>query len=156
MLDWLVQQRGATPSSPKLERRFVDDAAGWCLVATEDIEGDEVVLSVPLTAAITSEGADESLWSAHMARQLLQQQQQAQVADDGEFGIAPWLSVLPRHVDLPWLYWSAEQLEELQDEDTLADAAHLRSLYDAACQVCTVRVGGRGGAQALRPCCWRD
>ena len=127
-----MQQRGATPSCPKLERRFVDDTAGCCLIATEDIEGEEVMLSVPLTAAITSEGADESRWSAHMAWQLLQQQA---AGDDGR-GIAPWISVLPRYVDLPWLYWSEEELAELQDEDTLAEAAHLRSLYDAACQVC--------------------
>lgn len=49
--------------------------------------------------------------------------------------IQPWLDALPTSVDLPWLYWSDDELAELQDEDTIAEAQHLRGTFDAACQV---------------------
>ena len=48
---------------------------------------------------------------------------------------APWLDALPTHVDLPWLYWNDAELAELQDEDTVAEAQHLRSVFEAACEV---------------------
>lgn len=79
-----------------------------------------VILSVPLTAAITSEGADESRWSAAMAGQLLDKRAAAvAAAAAGDAAAAarvasPWLAALPAHVDLPWLYWSQAELAELQ------------------------------------------
>lgn len=121
-----------------------------------------MILSVPLTAAISSEGVDESWWSAAMALQLLDRQaeaaaaaaaaasQTAEGADGGSTGSAgssaalalalarssqPWLDVLPPHVDLPWLYWSDAELAELQDEDTIAEAGQFREVFEAACEV---------------------
>jgi hypothetical protein len=61
---------------------------------------------------------------------------------------APWVSSLPAHVPLPWLYWEAEELEELQDEDTIDEAFHLRSKFEQACQVriiCWLRNCSVGG-----------
>lgn len=107
----------------------------------------QVILSVPLTAAITSEGVDEGRWSTHMAAELLRRQAAAAAAAAGGGGsggaaaaksAAPWLAALPAYVDLPWLYWSDAELAELQDEDTLGEAQHLRSVFEAACEV-----GGR-------------
>lgn len=176
LLDWLVRSKEAEPSCLKVERRWRDEAYGYCLVASADIEPEEVIgaqadglsrvtregmdqparfpadyqrntspkgreprscccelhsaaplptsipppdltsfarmqviLSVPLTAAITSEGADESHWSAAMAGQLLQRRAAAQAAATaGDAAAAqragqPWLDALPAHVDLPWL-----------------------------------------------------
>jgi hypothetical protein len=42
LLDWLVQQHDAQPATLKVERQFISDAVGHCLIATEDIEPDEV------------------------------------------------------------------------------------------------------------------
>lgn len=42
LLDWLVRSQGAEPSCLKVERRWRDEAFGWCLVATTDIEPEEV------------------------------------------------------------------------------------------------------------------
>jgi hypothetical protein len=137
LLDWLVERCGATPACPKVERRYVSDEVGWCLVATADIEPEEVILSVPLTAAITSEGVDESRWSTHMAAALLGREAADTAAGDAATGARssrPWLAALPRHVDLCWLYWSDAELAQLQDEDTVAEAQQLRSMYEAACQ----------------------
>lgn len=47
LLDWLVRWQGATPASPKVERRFAGEGLGWCLVATADIEPEEVSKSSP-------------------------------------------------------------------------------------------------------------
>ena len=54
-LDWLVRDCGASPSRLKVERRYMGPEAGWGLVAAADVEPEEVLLSVPLTAALTSE-----------------------------------------------------------------------------------------------------
>ncbi|KAL4421162.1 hypothetical protein ABPG77_000797 [Micractinium sp. CCAP 211/92] len=140
LLDWLVRSQGAEPSCLKVERRWRDEAFGWCLVATTDIEPEEVILSVPLTAAITSDDADESRWSAAMAGQLLQRQAAAEAAvAAGDAAAAersgqPWLNALPDHVDLPWLYWSDAELAELQDEDTIAEARQFQAVFEAACE----------------------
>lgn len=42
LLDWLVRWQGATPACPKVERRYAGEGLGWCLVATVDIEPEEV------------------------------------------------------------------------------------------------------------------
>jgi hypothetical protein len=133
LFDWLVQQC-ATPACPKVERRYVSDDVGYCLVATKQVAPAEVILSVPLTAAITSEGVDESRWSTHMAIELLERQSGS---------CQPWLHALPVHVDLPWLYWSDAELAELQEEDTIAEAGQLRAVFESACQVCMVPVCSR-------------
>lgn len=83
-----------------------------------------------------------------MAAELLRRQAAAAAAAAGGGGgsggaaaaksSAPWLAALPAHVDLPWLYWSDAEMAELQDEDTLGEALHLRSVFEAACEV-----GGR-------------
>lgn len=81
-----------------------------------------------------------------MAAELLHRQAAAAAAAKARGGgaaasssAAPWLAALPAHVDLPWLYWSDAELAELQDEDTLAEAQHLRSVLEAACEVRAAR-----------------
>lgn len=195
MLDWLVRRHDTSPACLKVERRYVDEDVGYCLVATADIESEEVcfsctatagsdqqlhlsclhgcthapacpsrvvshagvqvILSVPLTAGITSEGVDESKWSTHMALQLLRLQ--AQAADAAAAGdaaalatsVQPWLDALPAHVDLPWLYWSEEEMAELQDEDTVAEAQQLRAVYEDACQVSVVATHSMASGRVL-------
>ncbi|KAL4856151.1 Glutamate decarboxylase 1 [Chlorella vulgaris] len=139
LFDWLVQQC-ATPACPKVERRYVSDDVGYCLVATKEVAPDEVILSVPLTAAITSEGVDESRWSTHMAIELLERQSGS---------CQPWLDALPVHVDLPWLYWSDAELAELQEEDTIAEAGQLRAVFESACQELEGRFARQQVAWAL-------
>ncbi len=77
-----------------------------------------------------------------MAAELLRRQAAAAAAAAAEAGgvaaamsAAPWLDALPAHVDLPWLYWSDAELAELQDEDTLAEAQHMRGVLETACEV---------------------
>jgi hypothetical protein len=55
LLDWLVEQQGAEPRQLRVERAFFGDGRGWGLAATHDIAAEEVILSVPLPVAITSE-----------------------------------------------------------------------------------------------------
>ncbi len=46
-----MRWQGATPTSLKVERRFAGEGLGWCLVATADIEPEEVrsaVVGAPL------------------------------------------------------------------------------------------------------------
>ena len=161
LLNWLVDRHGATPACLKVERRYAGEALGYCLIATADIEPGETLLAVPLTIAISSEGVDESRWSTHMAAELLERQAAAAAASaaaaaaggDGDAGVAAavalsrtsqaWLDALPAHVDLPWLYWTEAELAELQDDDTLAEADHLRSIFEAACEVrCALLAAG--------------
>jgi hypothetical protein len=170
LLDWLVDRHGATPACLKVERRYAGEGLGYCLIATADIEPGETVLAVPLTIAISSEGVDESRWSTHMATELLQRQAAAAAASaaavaaggDGDAGLAAvvalsrtsqaWLNALPAHVDLPWLYWTEAELAELQDDDTLAEADHLRGIFEAACEVqCALLPAGPAGWR----CGWR-
>jgi hypothetical protein len=58
--------------------------------------------------------------------------------------IAPWLAALPAHVPLPWLYWTPEELAELQDAATLREAALMRGALAAA------RAAAPPGAAASR------
>ena len=89
-----------------------------------------------------------------MAADLLHRQAAAALVAGGDGGgvaaaksAAPWLDALPTHVDLPWLYWNDAELAELQDEDTVAEAQHLRSVFDAACEV-----GGGCGCSGAGGC----
>lgn len=79
-----------------------------------------------------------------MAEELLRRRAEAAAAAAATMAKSSqaWLDALPEHVDLCWLYWTDAELAELQDEDTLAEARHLRAVYEAACEV-----KGRRGAQ---------
>jgi hypothetical protein len=88
----------------------------------------EVLLSVPIPAAITSEGSlEESLWSVHMASRFLH-------ALETE-SIQPWADTLPQHVPLPWLYWPESTITELQDPDTVQEALRLRGVFEKAVEM---------------------
>lgn len=129
VLNWLVEQQDVQPSALQVDRVLMGER-GWGLVATAPIAADAVILSVPLPAAITSEGAQDSAWSIHMAGQLLEQLKLGQAAVK-----RPWLDALPEHVPLPWLYWTSDQLEELQDADTIEEALRMHAVYEDACEV---------------------
>ena len=138
VLDWATQEQG----SLRVTRQELP-GLDWALLASDDIEEGTTILKVPLDIAIASDSADEDSWSAHMASALLEQ-----VARGAAAPAAPWVSSLPAHVPLPWLYWEAEELEELQDEDTIDEAFHLRSKFEQACQVriiCWLRNCSVGG-----------
>jgi len=131
LLKWLVDIQGATPRQLKIERAFLGDGRGFGLVAAADVGSGEVLLSVPLTSVVSS-SADG--WGADMAGQFLSQEQAG-----AEAPFAPWVASLPRHVPLPWLYWSEAEVAELQDAAVVAEAARLRQVLDAACEASTYR-----------------
>jgi hypothetical protein len=56
-LDWLVSRCGAAPQHLKIDRIYLGEELGWGMVALEDVEPDEVLLSVPLPRAISSEAS---------------------------------------------------------------------------------------------------
>lgn len=124
VLDWATQEQVSNVARQELP------GLGWALLATSNIEEGTSILKVPLDIAITSDGAEEDSWSAHMAAALLEQ-----VALGAAAPAAPWVSSLPAHVPLPWLYWAADELEELQEEDTIEEAFHMRGKFEQACQV---------------------
>lgn len=162
LLQWLIASQNASPPSLKVERTYQGPDRGWGLVATQDIPADGVILSVPLTAAITSQvaiktfitqftyvyaqsslksppsnssliffqGVSESEWSVHMVGILLDSLQENQSSP-----IQPWIDALPTHVPLPWLYWSEDQILELQEPETVAEALHLRNVLTITAQV---------------------
>jgi hypothetical protein len=47
----------------------------------------------------------------------------------------PWVDALPGTVPLPWLHWTAAELAELQDTGAVAEAQHLRGMFDDCCEV---------------------
>ena len=55
LLQWLVDSKGASPSPLKVERKYQGKVKGWGMVADEDIAAHDIILSVPLTATITSQ-----------------------------------------------------------------------------------------------------
>jgi hypothetical protein len=138
LVPWLAAEHGALPARPRAERaRGGKPGAGWSLRATEAVAPGEVILSVPLDAAVSAaDAADGPAWSAEMAASFL-------LRADADL-IAPWLAALPAHVPLPWLYWTAEELAELQDGATLREAALMRGALAAA------RAAAPPGAEASR------
>jgi SET domain/Rubisco LSMT substrate-binding len=126
LLQWLVTTQGASPPDLKVERTFRGEDLGYGLIATQQINPDDTILSVPLSSAITSEGASEDEWSIHMAEKILH------AIKHGEN--TPWLDALPKNINLPWLYWSPEEVAELQDSDTITEAYNLRTIFDTAVQ----------------------
>jgi hypothetical protein len=126
LLRWLVTTQNASPVDLKVERTFRGEELGYGLIATQDINADDTILSVPLSSAITSEGASEAQWSIHMAEKILY------AIKHGEN--TPWLDSLPKNINLPWLYWQPEEVAELQDPDTIDEAYNLRTIFDTAVQ----------------------
>jgi hypothetical protein len=126
LLLWLVS-RGATPPRLKVARQYLGELLGHGLVATEHIEPGEVLLSVPITLAITSERAPEADWSAAVASRLLDIARGPRAADS-----APWVATLPLHVPLPWLYWGDDEVDELQDAEVIEEIGALRDVLDRA------------------------
>lgn len=53
-LEWLASKHGAAERL-KLRRSYLGEQLGWGIIAAEDVEPGEVLLSVPLHVAITSE-----------------------------------------------------------------------------------------------------
>lgn len=123
-----------------MERQYQGPERGWGLVATADIPPDDVILSVPLPAAITSAGALESEWSLSMAEPILQALQQR-----GKSNLEPWMAILPDHIPLPWLYWRDTEIEALQDPDTVNEAFLLQQTYSQALE----RYGGAHSEEAI-------
>jgi hypothetical protein len=126
LLQWLVTTQGASPPDLKVDRTFRGEELGYGLIATNDIPPETTILSVPLSSAITSEGASEAEWSIHMAEKIL---------NAVKFGEnTPWLDSLPKNINLPWLYWDPAEVAELHDVDTINEAYNLRRIYDTAVQ----------------------
>jgi len=46
--------------------------------------------------------------------------------------LAPWIDALPRHIPLPWVYWTQAEVAELQDIDTIEEAERLRDVLQRA------------------------
>ena len=63
----------------------------------------------------------------HMAGPILDALEQGQSSP-----ILPWLDCLPEHVPLPWLYWTEEQIIELQEDETVTEAIRLREVLTFA------------------------
>jgi hypothetical protein len=128
LLSWLAAEHNAVPI-PSLERAFLGEDLGYGLISHTDVPPEAPLLTIPMHLAVTSEGADaaDTPWSVHMAHQLLAQ------LDLGDTSlIVPWLEALPAHIPLPWLYWSEDEIEELQDEDTIREALRLRAMFSDA------------------------
>lgn len=47
----------------------------------------------------------------------------------------PWLEALPDYVPLPWLYYTEEELEAIQDPHALEECRQLSAVFDDACEV---------------------
>lgn len=131
VVEWLVQYRGTLPECPKFVREYVgEESGGYGLIATEDIEPGETILSVPLDNAFTSENSgEESDWSIDMVEKFL-----VTIGKNKEM-FSPWISVLPEVVNLPWLYWKDEDIEELQDRDTISEIMHLKQIHKDCIQL---------------------
>jgi hypothetical protein len=142
LLQWLVTTRGALPLDLKVERTFRGEDRGYGLIATQEIKPDDTILSMPLSSALTSEGAPEAEWSINMAEKILHAI---------KFGVnTPWLDSLPKNINLAWLYWSPEEVAELQEIDTINEAYNLRTVFDTAVQrFCSDN--GEGKTNQYRP-----
>lgn len=124
LLEWLIQRHKASPSHLRVERALVGETSGFGLVATETMLPGETILSIPLQASIISAENEQALWSLSMMTDFL-----GALQDDSQ-AMQPWLSTLPKQVDLPWLHWSDEEVDELQDRDTIEEVEHLRSMSE--------------------------
>ncbi|KAL4513258.1 hypothetical protein Ndes2437A_g09170 [Nannochloris sp. 'desiccata'] len=143
LLQWLVTTQGASPLDLKVERTFRGEDLGYGLIATQEINPEDTILSVPLSSALTSEGASETEWSIHMAENILR------VIKHGEN--TPWLDSLPKNINLPWLYWSSEEVAEFQELDTINEAYNLRTVFDTAVQRLCSGGNGNGNTAQYRP-----
>lgn len=129
LLPWLLSQPNIS-GLDTLQRSYLGPELGYGLIAEQDIQPGTPLISLDLNFAITSEGCkDQSKWSSEMARIILEE------LDEGENSSKlPWLESLPDFVALPWLYWTEEQILELQDEDTIDEAFRLSAMFGEVCE----------------------
>ena len=103
-----------------LDLKLIDDDQGWGFVARADIEEGETLVSVPLSETII--GVDdpdmEVPWNVQMARQLLEKLYSG--------AAEAWMDALPVHVDIPFLYWSDDEVAQLADPGIIEDINTLR------------------------------
>lgn len=98
---------------PSCARAFISAQAGFGLMATTPLQPEHILLTIPMSKCISSSKEE---YSIYMVDEFL----------SNMHGLRPWVSTLPSSVSLPWLYWTDEEIEELQDEDTIVEIYSLR------------------------------
>ena len=128
-LDRFVDDRRPTTTSQ--QRRLlgverIDDASGYGFVAKTRIEPDTTLVSVPLERIIVGVDDDQQPvpWNVQMVEQLLYRLYNG-TAD-------AWMDALPGFVDLPFLYWSAEEVARLGDGHFIEEVQTLAEFVTSA------------------------
>ena len=108
-----------------LSVEHIDEHQGYGFVASTYIDQDTTLVSVPLEKIVVGIDTDNANvpWNVQMAAQLLEMLYSGTAE--------AWMDALPGHVDLPFLYWSADEVAQLADENIIGEiealAAFVRS-----------------------------
>ncbi|KAF5842880.1 hypothetical protein DUNSADRAFT_4338 [Dunaliella salina] len=132
LLDWAT---GTTQHSVVVEELL--SGAGRGLVATEDIQPNEKILSVPFDKVYSSKPEDELEfhWSVDMALRLLRDKQACEgVASDSDGKWCEWLGQLPTHVLTP-LEFTEEEVAAMGDDGLAAEVRMMQRCMEASYEV---------------------
>jgi len=101
-------------------KQYQSDEKGWGLCAIADIDSGSLLVDVPMEYTIHGSDILEAdvPWNVQMVERLLE--------NGGLSGWKDWVQAMPTDVDLPWIGWTQDEIDVLEDVDIIREIHELR------------------------------